>query len=295
MRHKIIYRHWEPGDDDAILELLMPVFKQTREDYYRRKFDNSRLEPEAIHLALVNERVIGHVWGEPVSIFIEDKIQEFGMVSLACVASDMRHQGIATCLMHRLHAYFLRKGYRGSILYTDSEIAEQLYQKVGYQEITREIRTQVSPYQDASPFKWTEARLGDLDALHQLNQRWAKCNFPVLWDAQSKSVHQFNMKQYRVLRRDGNLIGYGKWSEPSEHQPQGLIRDPIVPDEDPMKIITSVQSAISTPLTWQTFKGSRYESFLRSLGCPFEQTIQVDMFLAFGQEIDLTGYHRTAY
>ena len=70
---------------------------------------------------------------------------------------------------------------------------------------------------------------------------------------------------------------------------------PIAPDEDPMEIITSVQSAISTPRTWQTFKGSRYETSLYSLGCLLEQTMQVDMFLAFGQEIDLTGYHRTAY
>lgn len=295
MRHKIIYRPWESGDDDAILELLMPVFKQTREDYYRRKFDNSRLEPEAIHLALVNERVIGHVWGEPVSIFIEDKIQKFGMISLACVAPDMRRQRIATCLMHGLHAYFLRKGYRGSILYTDSEIAEQLYQKVGYQEITREIRTQVSPRREASSFKWTEASLEDLDTLHQLTGKWAKQNFPVLWDSQSRSVHQFNMKQYRVLLRDGSLIGYAKWNEPSEHQPQGLIRDPIAPGVAPTTVIESVQSEVSTSRVWQTFKGSRYESSLRSLGCPFEQATHVDMFLAFGEEIDLTRHYRTAY
>lgn len=235
------------------------------------------------------------MWGESTSIFIEDKIQEFGMVSLACVAPDMRRQGIATCLMQGLHAYFERKGYRGSILYTDSEIAGQVYQNLGYQEVTRELRTQLSPRQDLSPLKWVEADLGNLDALHQLNKRWAKRNFAVLWSTQSRSVHPFNMKQYRVLLRDGSLIGYAKWDEPSERQPHGLIRDPIAPDEDPMEVITSVQSAISTPRTWQTFKGSRYETSLHSLDCLFEQTTQVDMFLAFGQEIDLTGYHRTAY
>ena len=25
MRDRIIYRHWRPGDDDAILELLLPA------------------------------------------------------------------------------------------------------------------------------------------------------------------------------------------------------------------------------------------------------------------------------
>ncbi len=295
MHHKIIYRHWQPGDDEAILALLMPIFKQVRDDRYRRKFDNSHLNPEAVHLALLNERVVGHVWGEPVSIFIEGKIQEFGMVTLACVAPDMRRQGIATRLMQGLHTYFQRKGYRGSILYTDSEIAAQVYQSLGYQEVTRELRTQISPRQDLSSLKWTKVDLEGLEALHQLNKRWARHNFPVLWDGQSRNVHQFNMKQYRVLLRDGDLIGYAKWDEPSAHPPDGLIRDPIVPDGDPMEVITSVQSAISTPRGWQTFEGSKYERSLSALDCLLERTTQVDMFLAFDQEIDLTGYHRTAY
>ena len=295
MHHKIIYRHWQPGDDDAILALLMPIFKQVRDDRYRRKFDNSHLDPESVHLALLNERVVGHVWGEPVSIFIEGNIQEFGMVTLACVDPDMRRQGIATRLMQGLHTYFQRKGYRGSILYTENNIAGQLYQKVGYQEATRELRTHVSPCQVSSPFKWTAASLGDLNVIQELNQRWARHNFPVVWDSQGKVVHQFNIKQYQVLRHGGNIVGYAKWDNPSEHRLHGLIRDPIVPDEDPMAVIGSIQSTISTPRAWQTFEGSRYEGSLRALGCLFELTTQVDMFLAFGQEIDLTGYHRTGY
>lgn len=295
MRHKIIYRHWQPRDDDAILEMLIPAFRQVRADSYQKKFDSPHLEAEGVQLALVNKRVVGHVWGQSTSLFVEGKIQGFGMVTLACVAPDMRRQGIATHLMLGLHAYFQRKGYRGSILYTDSEIAAQLYQKVGYQKATRALRTQVSPRQGSSPFKWTTASLGDLSAIHELNQRWAKQNFPVLWDRQGTIVHQFNIQQYRVLRHGGNVVGYAKWDEPSEHRPHGFIRDPIGPDENPMAVIQSVQSAVSTPRTWQTFKGSRYESALRDLDCSLEQTTQVDMFLAFGQEIDLTGYHRTAY
>ena len=42
------------------------------------------------------------------------------------------------------------------------------------------------------------------------------------------------MKQYRVLRREGSIVGYAKWDEPSKYHPQGLVRDPMVPDEDPM-------------------------------------------------------------
>ena len=292
MRDKIIYRYWQPGDDDAIITLLLPIFKQVREDRYRKKFENSHLEPEAIHLALVDGQVVGHVWGEPVSIFIEGKMQKFGMVTLACVAPDMRRQGIATRLMQYLHRYFQGKGYRGSILYTDSEIASQLYLKVGYQEATRELRTQVSPRQDSSPFKWTEANLEDLDALHQLNQRWARYNFPVLWDDQETIVHQFNVRQYRVLRHGENIVGYAKWDEPSEHRPHGLIRDPIVPDEAPMAVIASVQSAISTPRAWQTAEGSRYEDPLRSLGYALEPTEWVDMLLPIGPGIDWTKLAR---
>ena len=295
MRYKIIYRHWLPGDDDAILALVLPIFEQVRADHYRKKFDNSQLEAEAVHLAIVNEQVVGHVWGEPVSIFIEGKVQRFGMVTLACVAPDMRRYGIATGLMQRLHAYFQRKGYRGSILYTDSDIAAQLYRKVGYQEATRVLRTHVSPRQVSSPFEWTAASLGDLPTIQALNQRWAKHNFPVLWDSQGKVVHQFNIKQYRVLRHSGSIVGYAKWDEPSEHRLHGLIRDPIVPDEDPMAVIASIQAAIPAPRLWKTAEGGRYQESLRSCGCTFEPTKVVIMLLSFGQEIDLAGYHRTAW
>ena len=80
MRHKIVYRHWQPGDDDAILELL--TAEQVNENIYRNKFENPNIEAEGIHLALINERVVGHVWGEPFSYFIEEKLQRFGTVGL---------------------------------------------------------------------------------------------------------------------------------------------------------------------------------------------------------------------
>lgn len=55
MRSPIIYRHWQPGDDDAVLELLLPG-EQVSKDYYQKKFDSSYVDAEGIRLALVNER-----------------------------------------------------------------------------------------------------------------------------------------------------------------------------------------------------------------------------------------------
>ena len=46
--------------------------------------------------------------------------------------------------------------------------------------------------------------------------------------------------------------------------PQGLIHDPIVPDEDPMEIIASVQAEITATRAWKTVEGSRYEDPLCS-------------------------------
>ena len=43
MSDKIIYRHWQPGNDDAVLELLLPA-GQVSENIYRNKFENSDLE-----------------------------------------------------------------------------------------------------------------------------------------------------------------------------------------------------------------------------------------------------------
>ena len=293
MRDKIIYRHWQPGDDDAILALLLPA-EQVDENIYRNKF-GGHIEAEGIRLALVNERVVGHVWGEPCSFFIEDKCQRFVTVGAVYVDPDMRRQGVATRLMQELHAHFQTKGYRGSILDVDAEEAMRLYQKVGYQQLTQDLQTQLPPNQNASQLKWAEVNLSDLSAIPQLDEMWAKQNFPVNCDQQSIKVHQYTMSGYRILRQGQNIVGYVRWDEPSEYYQHGLIRDPIAPDMDPMEVIASIQSAIPTTRTWQTAEGGRYEAPLRAYGCTFEPTTTVIMLSSFGQEIDLTGYHRTAW
>ena len=295
MRHKIIYRHWQPGDDDAILELLVPSGQLSSEDSYRNKFNNWPIEAEGICLALVDEKVVGHVLGMHISCYIEEKIEKIGVVNLVYIALNMRRQGIATRLMQNLKAYFDRNGYRGSILDTDEEAAVRLYQKVGYQQFTQDLQTQLPPNQEASQLKWVEVNLSDLSALPQLDEMWARQNFPVSCDRQSIKVHQYNMGGYRILRWGQSIVGYARWDEPSEYYRHGLIRDPIAPAVDPMEVITSVQSAIPAPRTWQTAEGGRYEAPLRSCGYTFEPTTTVIMLSSFGQEIDLTGYHRTAW
>ena len=72
MRNTIVYRHWQPGDDDAVL-----AFRPVNEDWFRHKFDDENLEPEGIRLAFLNERVVGHVMGERTTLCIEGKVQEF--------------------------------------------------------------------------------------------------------------------------------------------------------------------------------------------------------------------------
>lgn len=294
MHNTIIYRHWQPGDDDAVLKLLVPA-EQCREDYYRKKFNSPDLEPEGIRLAFVGERVVGHVLGSRVSLILEGKLQDFGLVTFVFVAPAMRRQGIATHLMHDLNTYFERKGYRGSILYVETAEAYQLYQNVGYQKVTKELRTELPARSNSSILKWDEVKSEDFDILHQLKKCWGNHNFPVFWNSQVIGIHQFNMKQYRVLHRGNRIIGYAKWDAPSEHRPQGLIHDPIVPDEDPMEIIASVQAEITATRAWKTTEGSIYETPLRSCGCIFKQEKMIDMVASIGKEIDLTKMHRTLW
>ncbi len=294
MRKTIIYRHWQPGDDDTVLKLLVPA-EQCKEDYYRKKFNTPSVEPEGIRLALVGERVVGHVFGSQTSLFVEGKVQDFALVTLVFVAPDMRRKGIATRLMQDLNVYFERKGYRGSILYVETAEAYQLYQKVGYQRVTRALRTELPASSNSSSLKWKEVVPEDFNILHELKKCWGTNNFPVFWNSQGLEIHQFNMKQYRVLHRGKDIIGYAKWDEPSEHRPQGLIRDPVVPDEDPMDIIESVQSEISSSREWQTVEGSIYEEPLRSLGCILQQGKMVDMVASFGRNIDLSVMHRAVW
>lgn len=292
MRNTITYRHWQPGDDDAVLELLLPT-EQCGEDYYRKKFESQWCEPEGIRLAFVNDRVVGHVFGTRTLLFFQNKVQDFGNVTLVYVAPDMRHHGIATRLMQELSPYFERRNYRGILLNTDTEAAYQLYRKVGYQEVTRELETQISPRQDPSRLIWTEVTGEDFDILHQIKNRWASQNFPVCWNPQYPEVHQFNMKQYRVLRCEDNIVGYAKWDEPSKHLPHGLIQDPVVPDRDPMEVITSLQEVLSAPLPWKTVVGSRYENPLRFFGYTLKPTGSVEMLLFFDPEIDWSSLART--
>ena len=287
MRNTITYRHWQPGDDDAVLELLLSAGQLgVNRDHYERKFDDGYLEPEGVRLAAVGERIVGHVTGSLTHLSVEAKNQDFGMVTEMFVAPDMRRQGIATRLMLELNIYLERKGYRGSILYVDTVEAYQLYQQVGYREVTRELRTLLLPRPNSSPLKWTAVNPEDFDVLHRLKQVWANQNFPVHWSAQHPQVHQYNLKQYRVLRRGTHTVGYAKWDDLSERRPNGLIWDPVVPDEDPVAVIKSVQAAIPVPRPWRTVSGSRYENPLSFLGHTLEPLERADMLLSFGSEID---------
>lgn len=289
MCNTIVYRHWQLGDDDAVLALL----PSTNEDWFRHKFDDEDLEPEGIRLAFLGERVVGHAMGESTSFFIEEKTQKFGTVTDVFVAPDMRRQGVATRLMQEMHTYFKKKGYRGSILDTSAEEACRLYQKLGYQEVVRTLRTQLLPSPEVSQLKWASARLEDLRGLHRLAERWERQNFRVLREPGDVKVDPSTLNEYRVLYRGGNIVGYTKWSEPSEHYPKALICDPIAPDQDPTGVIKSLQAAISVPLAWETYAGSRYENPLRNLGCLFEGTLDVTMLLFFARQIDLTRQFRT--
>ena len=104
MSNTIIYRHWQPGDDDAVLSFL----PNTNEDWFRHKFNDldDSLKPEGIRLAFLGERCVGHAMGESTSLFIEEKIQKFGTVSAVFVAPDMRRHGIATTLIQEMHHVF---------------------------------------------------------------------------------------------------------------------------------------------------------------------------------------------
>lgn len=290
MRSTITYRHWQPGDDDAILAFL----PNTNEKWFRNKFDDPEdsLEPSGIRLANCGDRVVGYVMGEPDSRFIENKQQSFGYVTSMFVAPDMRRKGIATRLMFDLIAYFESSGFRGSILDTDNEDAIQLYKKVGYKLITRELRTIITPSDDNSHLKWTQANIDELNYLHKLRGRWSKIHFPVRWNPDEMEIDQFNLNDYRILRSEGNILGYVEWFKQSNRSTENSITDPTVPNADPIDVIKSIQQEIDEPTIWQTCEGSRYEASLIALGYKLQSMKSVSMYLSIGKEIDLTNHHR---
>ncbi len=48
MRNTITYRHWQPGDDDAVWELLSTGPFNISRNYYQKKFNDGYLEPEGV-------------------------------------------------------------------------------------------------------------------------------------------------------------------------------------------------------------------------------------------------------
>lgn len=260
------------------------------ENYYRGKFDvYSQLEPEGIRLAITEGKVVGHALGMPRPFFAEGQVQRFGRCEWVIVASEMRRRGIGRQLMEQLFCYFNHIGCRGVSLATYKHtIAHIMYLKMGFREITAGAHTLLPPSEDTSDIEITPAASADKEILLKLREQWAKQTFPVWWGIDNI----YPMSQYRVFRRGKKKCGYARWTEPSEKLPTGRIRDPVAPNESPITVIQAVRAAISSPIQWQSSRGSRYEKPLQSLGCTFEYTDWVEMLRPIGTEINLKQMDR---
>ena len=131
--------------------------------------------------------------------------------------------------------------------------------------------------------------------LDQLAERWARQNFRVLWEPGYIKVDQSNLDEYCVLCRSGDIVGYTKWSEPSEYYPKALICDPIAPDQNPTEVIKSIQAVISNTTGVETCAGSRYETRFVTLDACLKGrwTLQCSSLLV--KKIDVTQQFRTLF
>lgn len=289
MNGEIEYRHWQPGDDDDILPLVLST-GWVDENYYRHKFDiYPQLEPEGIRLAITEGRVVGHAVGMPRPFFAEGRVQLFGRVEWMIVAPEMRRRGIGQLLMEQLFYYFNHIGCRGTNLSTYINTpGYMMYQKSGFREITAGSHTLVPPAGGTSDIEIAPAESSQKEMMLKLREQWAKQTFPVWWGIDDICP----LSLYQVFLRGKQIVGYARWQEPSEKLPYGRIRDPIAPSESPLTVVEAVRTVISTPIQWESSRGSRYEQPLQSLDCTFEYIDWVEMLRPNGFEINLQQMDR---
>jgi len=286
----IEYRHFQPGDEKGIIELLPDQWLQGCQGGVCY-LNDPNLDPESVRLAIHNGKIVGHVQGILYPVFIEGKFQKFGWIDTLFVSPQIRGKGIGTELVKQIIRYFEGKGCRGILLTVEKDsIAHSIYRKLGFTDLITGIYTLLHPEEGESRIKLTPAEVSDVDEMKKLYERWIRRVFPVFYYPSNLSVDKIPeriamriLSKYRIFRRGDKVVGYTRWSEGGG----GGVRDPRSLDEDVEEMVRAVQTAVRSPVRWYTSPGSRYETYLRRQGYSFEPLEEVIMLRPIGEEIDL--------
>ena len=292
----IEYRHFQPGNEKGIIELLPDQWLQRCQGKVCYLNDSNPDDPESVRLAIHNGKIVGHVRGILDPIFVEGKVQRFGWIDRLFVSPRMRGKGIGTELVKQIIRYFEEKGCRGILLTVERDsIAHSIYRKLGFTDLTTGVYTLLHPMEGESEIELTPAEPKDIDEMRKLKGRWMRRSFPVFYrpfdlpvDKIPERIVMKILSQFRVFRRGDKVVGYARWSERGWGDlPYPSIRDPIGVEEDVEEMMKAVRTSVKSPFGWYTTPGSRYEVYLRREGYSFKRDEEVIMLRPIGEEIDL--------
>ena len=133
--HEVEIRRAEPGDEEAIAELIFEAFAPFREEYTPDAFDYTAASVDRVRerfvegpmwLAYIGEEAVGTVSGLPEE-------ERFYIRSMA-IKPSVQRRGIGQWLLETLESFAVEARYKKLYLYTTFVLpgAKRLYEKNGF-------------------------------------------------------------------------------------------------------------------------------------------------------------------
>lgn len=174
----IIYRTWQPGDDELLHPLLTPSGFYS-EGRYKGKFEDPGIEPESVQLALCDDIMAGHVICYRRRFLMFDREEPVGGLGMVFVDERFRGRGIGKELMRRSIEYHISGGQSAITLFTYRTLtpAYVIYQSLGFGDgVEREIyQRALKPDEDfKTSMTVRSATLDDLWEVDRLTREFSK-------------------------------------------------------------------------------------------------------------------------
>jgi len=281
MTSAVTYRHWQPGDDEAVLPFLLKEAWVAREPYLA-KFRDPLLEPEGVHLAWQSGMVVGHVMTCRRPVFMEGRVQLLGGIGQMAVEPALRGKGIGRTLLEMGLQYLTNKGCRAVSLHTNTglERALKFYSAAGFhiwvEEVVHTLDTG-SPGRDAG----LALRTITPDEALPLRLEWARSNFPVCCDVKGFR----NPQNLLGAWENDTLVGY------LEHDGKKINEGAVV-GANPASLIRAALTFAAErgagTIAWHVAASGFWDQALRQFSNERKVTVNIRLLKPLGPDLDLS-------
>jgi predicted N-acetyltransferase YhbS len=279
----VTYRHWQPGDDEQILALLLAQAGWITRKGYLAKFDDPLLEPQGVHLALSGDQVVGHVMTCRRPVFMEGRPQLIGGVGQMIVDEHMRGMGIGRMLVERALDYLTIKRCRAVSLHTNRglERAMKFYAAAGFRVWVEQV-VHVLETRDSVEKSTIALRSITPEEAMPVRREWARSHFPVWCEARAFGSGEGLLGAWE----GGRLVGYVQFNGEQVMQAAFV-------GEGPERLISPVIRLAAqrgaASITWHAALGGFWDGLLKEFARERKVTGQVRFLRPLGRDLDLSG------